>query len=74
MPVYFSHIWHFGFDYFVHSYAVSHASKDTDAYSTYVGIKFCASASRNKLFGVQFHPEKSGKNGLHLLNNFAKMG
>jgi glutamine amidotransferase len=59
--------------YFVHSYAVSHASKDTDAISTYAGIKFCASASRNKLFGVQFHPEKSGKNGLHLLNNFAKM-
>ena len=60
--------------YFVHSYAVSHASKDTDAHSTYAGIKFCASASRDKLFGVQFHPEKSGKNGLHLLNNFAKMG
>ena len=57
--------------YFVHSYhAVPSHSSDVLA-STVYGTSFPAIVQRNNVFGVQFHPEKSHNNGLHILQNFA---
>ena len=59
--------------YFVHSYYFDN-SKDEDMISTtnYGGI-FTSSINKNNIYGVQFHPEKSHKNGLQLLKNFAEL-
>ncbi|MDR0382038.1 MAG: imidazole glycerol phosphate synthase subunit HisH [Oscillospiraceae bacterium] len=56
--------------YFVHSFALferTHAVAETD----YGGV-FYPAAGRGRLYGVQFHPEKSGRAGLALLRNFAR--
>ena len=58
--------------YFVHSYradcADEFASARTDYYVDYPSAIF-----RGNVFGVQFHPEKSGEAGLKLLKNFCAM-
>lgn len=54
--------------YFVHSYAAP-VSGQTAAWSQY-GQQFSAAVSNNNFFGVQFHPERSGKIGARLLANF----
>jgi len=56
------------FVYFSHSFRVPLTS-DTVASCEYGG-KFSAAVERDHVFGVQFHPEKSGDVGLHLLRNF----
>jgi glutamine amidotransferase len=57
--------------YFVHSYyaPVSAATIGTTEY----GIQFTSAVRRNNYFGVQFHPEKSGKRGLQILRNFIEL-
>ena len=56
--------------YFVHSYfAVPDNPEDCTATSDYPGPFTCALA-KDKIFAVQFHPEKSQSLGLQLLNNF----
>ncbi len=55
--------------YFVHSYYVETAPEHVIASSIY-GVEFCAVHGRDGLWAVQFHPEKSGAPGLHLLSNF----
>lgn len=54
--------------YFTHSYYVP-ANESTVASCLY-GQRFSAAVERNNIFGVQFHPEKSGEVGLKLLANF----
>ncbi len=54
--------------YFVHSYAPERTA-DTSSTCEY-GETLTASAERDRLFGVQFHPEKSGTVGLSILSNF----
>jgi imidazole glycerol-phosphate synthase subunit HisH len=56
------------FVYFTHSYFAP-VIGTTVACSDYAG-KFSAAVERDLLFGVQFHPEKSGETGLRLLANF----
>jgi imidazole glycerol-phosphate synthase subunit HisH len=56
------------FVYFTHSFRVPLA-EGTVACCEYGG-KFSAAVERDDLFGVQFHPEKSGDVGLKLLSNF----
>lgn len=56
------------FVYFTHSFRAP-VSGDTVASCEYGG-KFSAAVERDHLFGVQFHPEKSGDTGLKLLRNF----
>jgi glutamine amidotransferase len=56
--------------YFVHSYYVEPVSPDVIAGSTFYGIPFTSAVSRDNIFAVQFHPEKSAQAGLQLLNNF----
>ena len=56
--------------YFVHSYYVEPAGPEVIAGSTQYGIGFTSAVARDKLFAVQFHPEKSAAAGLKLLANF----
>jgi imidazole glycerol-phosphate synthase subunit HisH len=57
--------------YFVHSYVAVPANKD-DVLSTtiYSDHKFCSSIKKGNIYGCQFHPEKSAKDGLKVINNF----
>ena len=54
--------------YFVHSYAVRPTSAD-ETVSEH-GEAFVAAVERGTLSATQFHPEKSGEAGLHLLQNW----
>lgn len=59
--------------YFVHSYyAVPGCAADIIGTTDY-GVRFPALVGRDKVWGAQFHPEKSSPWGLTLLNNFGKM-
>jgi glutamine amidotransferase len=54
--------------YFTHAYAAPLAG-ETVAATTH-GKRFTAVVERDGLFGVQFHPEKSGEAGIRVLSNF----
>jgi glutamine amidotransferase len=56
--------------YFVHSYFVSPADEAVIAGSTAYPETFTAAIYRNNVFAAQFHPEKSQRAGLQLLENF----
>lgn len=56
--------------YFVHSYYVHAHDRSLVAGSTDYGVSIDAALSRDNLFAVQFHPEKSHTAGLQLLRNF----
>lgn len=59
--------------YFVHSYECRPANcKNSSSYVQFYDIEICASVTQGNVSGVQFHPEKSGKSGLKLLDNFMK--
>ncbi len=56
--------------YFVHSYyADSREPRDAVGITEY-GLPFTSAAARDNIFAVQFHPEKSARSGLQLLENF----
>lgn len=57
--------------YFTHSYRAPLCA-DTVATCLYEQ-PFTAAAERGHVFGVQFHPEKSGPAGLHVLENFCEL-
>jgi len=56
--------------YFVNSYAASGAPSEI-AYADYAG-RFTAAVQQERVFGVQFHPEKSSAAGLRVLRNFVE--
>ncbi len=56
--------------YFVNSYYCAPADDAVVAGVTRYGKKFCSAFAYENIYGVQFHPEKSGETGLKLLNNF----
>ncbi len=58
--------------YFVHSYYVAPAEEKDWAASAVYGQRFCAAICKDNIWGVQFHPEKSGSTGLQVLRNFLK--
>jgi glutamine amidotransferase len=58
--------------YFVHSYFIEFNQQYTLA-STAYSTKFSASIWKDNFFGVQFHPEKSGRFGEVLLTNFSNL-
>jgi glutamine amidotransferase len=59
--------------YFVHSYYVAPSQDDVVATTTDYGGEFCSMVWRDNLFATQFHPEKSQRDGLQLLKNFAAL-
>lgn len=60
------------FVYFVHSYHAVPSDADVTVASTHYGIDFPAVVARNRVCGVQFHPEKSQQAGLTILRNFVE--
>ena len=58
--------------YFVHSYYLETTEDIVSAYTTY-GKRIAVAAQKDNLFATQFHPEKSGPVGLHILKNFGGM-
>lgn len=56
--------------YFLHSFHLRASDKDTLLADTDYGGDVTAVVGRDNLVGVQFHPEKSQRVGLHLLANF----
>lgn len=57
--------------YFVHSYAATGVKPDNiSATVSYLGNNIVAAVQSGNVWGTQFHPEKSGPSGLHLLKNF----
>jgi glutamine amidotransferase len=57
--------------YFVHSYVVT-AADELQAGVTDYGRPFPSALARGNVFGTQFHPEKSGRLGLRLYQNFVR--
>jgi len=57
--------------YFVHSYYPETADPSLAVGTCTYGVRFPAAVSRGALFATQFHPEKSQRWGLRLLENFA---
>jgi glutamine amidotransferase len=56
--------------YFVHSFAMQCDSRDDVLGETDYGVRLTAIVGRRNVVGFQFHPEKSDRNGLLLLENF----
>ncbi len=61
------------FFYFAHSYYVNLKDKRDEMTLTDYGIDFTSSVNRENIYGVQFHPEKSQKKGLKIIENFIKL-
>ena len=59
--------------YFVHSYEFIPEDKSVISATTDYSSKIVCSIERDNLFGTQFHPEKSDKNGLKIIENFIKL-
>lgn len=58
--------------YFVHSYYLKDADEDVVAGVTQYGVEIQCAVQKGNLCATQFHPEKSSKVGLKLLENFLK--
>ncbi len=58
--------------YFVHSYYAADCKEYVSSYTEY-GAILTASAERGNVYGVQFHPEKSGEKGLSILKAFCEV-
>lgn len=58
--------------YFVHSFA-GFGCKDSLLAEAEYGVNITAAVGNKNIFGVQFHPEKSGKTGLKILGNFCRL-
>jgi glutamine amidotransferase len=59
--------------YFVHSYQVQCASRKNSILSTRYGVDFDAAIQSGNIYGAQFHPEKSHRFGMTLLQSFADL-
>lgn len=57
--------------YFVHSYYVKADKPENSILKCHYGVTFDAAIQRENIFGAQFHPEKSHKFGMQLLENFS---
>jgi glutamine amidotransferase len=59
--------------YFVHSYEFVPEDKSVISATTDYSSKIVCAVARENLFGTQFHPEKSDKTGLKIIDNFIKL-
>ena len=58
--------------YFVHSYYADPVERENVAGVTEYGVPFCSIYARDNVVATQFHPEKSGANGLRIYANFVR--
>jgi glutamine amidotransferase len=59
--------------YFVHSYYPAPSDETyTMGVTEYAGARFASAIGKRNLFATQFHPERSGRIGLKLLQNFSR--
>lgn len=61
-----------GYYYFVHSYYCCPQDESVIWAKTNYGDDYCSAIAKDNVLAVQFHPEKSSKTGLDLLDKFAK--
>jgi glutamine amidotransferase len=61
------------FAYFVHSFYVAPDDPAVVLATTDYGVDFASIIGRDRVFGIQFHPEKSQEIGLRILHNFASL-
>ena len=59
--------------YFVHSYEFIPEDKSVISATADYSSKIVCSVERDNLFGTQFHPEKSDRTGLKIIDNFIKL-
>ena len=59
--------------YFVHSYHVVCEDRADISATTSHGVEFASAIGRDRIMGTQFHPEKSHRFGMRVLENFAGM-
>ncbi|OEU69677.1 MAG: imidazole glycerol phosphate synthase, glutamine amidotransferase subunit [Desulfovibrio sp. S3730MH75] len=59
--------------YFVHSYCVHVDNEEDSLLKTDYGRRFDSAIQHDNIYGCQFHPEKSHKFGMKLLENFASL-
>ncbi len=59
--------------YFVHSYYCDAQNPDEVVAWTDYGIRYASVVNKGRVWGVQFHPEKSHRIGLHILRNFVEI-
>lgn len=60
--------------YFVHSYILQPSQKENVlSLTTYGGYEFCSAVREGNVYGVQFHPEKSGEVGLNIIREFINL-
>ena len=59
--------------YFVHSYEFIPDDKDVISATTEYSSNIVCSVEKENIFGTQFHPEKSDKTGLKIIDNFIKL-
>ena len=59
--------------YFVHSYEFIPENKDVISATTDYSSKIVCSVEKENIFGTQFHPEKSDKIGLKIIENFINL-
>ena len=59
--------------YFLHNYMFLSENKGNDIAFTNYGQTIVSAVSDGRIYGVQFHPEKSGVNGKTLIKNFSEL-
>lgn len=59
--------------YFVHSYHAAHVPEEYVVAKTQYGYPFVSVMQKDNVFGLQFHPEKSGNTGLDMLRRFGDL-
>ena len=60
--------------YFVHSYFVDPLNKnEVLSYTKYEDFEYCSSIRKNNIFATQFHPEKSGLEGLKIYKEWSEL-
>ena len=59
--------------YFVHSYEFIPTNKNSISATTDYSSKHVCAVEKENIFGTQFHPEKSDKTGLKIINNFINL-
>jgi imidazole glycerol-phosphate synthase subunit HisH len=59
--------------YFVHSYYIKSSINDDIMFTTNYGNEFVSGLNKDNIYAVQFHPEKSHKYGMKLMQNFVNI-